>query len=327
MTDPNKNERAESEDPVKEALESVARLEQEEELDPDAVEVLPPSDAPPSGDPADKPAPPPDPTLEEEFEGRDENSLEGEATADVAGDEEEIYLDEAEDAENAESAQNAEKRKDPQAAVLEAMIQAKNEALIALEQTQKEAKSLQERLLRVSADFENFKKRQTREKEDAVRFANERLLKDMLPVLDNADRALEAVTKSVEESRESPEGAAVRGLAEGIAMVFKQLGDTFGRFGIEGFSALGKPFDPAVHEAVAQREDTSVPSGTVIEEYQKGYLLHGRLVRAAMVVVSQGGPPSGGNGGAESPKGDGAPSSGPEGEAGDTENGDGGEER
>lgn len=302
MTDQNKTDRGESEDPVKAALENVARLEQEDDLDPDAIEVLPPSDVPPSGDPEDKPHPPPDPSLEQAFADRDETSLEGEATADA---EEELYLEEGDD-------EHGAKRKDPQAAVLEAMIQAKNEALEALEQTQKEAKALQERLLRVSADFENFKKRQAREKEDAVRFANERLLKEMLPVLDNADRALEAIHKSVEGSApDSAEGTAVRALADGISMVFKQLTDTFGRFGVEGFSALGKPFDPAVHEAVAQREDASVPSGTVIEEYQKGYLLHGRLVRAAMVVVASGGPPAGGDAsGEEGPTGGDAPSEG-----------------
>lgn len=302
MTDQTKTDSTGNEDPVKEALKSVARLEQEDELDPDAIEVLRPSDAPPSGDPVDKAPPPPDASLEEAFEGRNENSLEGEATV-GSDDEEEIYLDEAD-----APADGGEKKKDPRDAMLEAMIQAKNEALAALEQTQKEAKSLQERLLRVSADFENFKKRQAREKDDAVRFANERLLKEVLPVLDNADRALDAVTRSADESGDD----GVKALADGVAMVFKQLTDTFGRFGVEGFTALGKPFDPALHEAVAQRDDDTVPSGTVIEEYQKGYLLHGRLVRPSMVVVSSGGPPAGGDvGGGEGPTGDGDASEGP----------------
>lgn len=291
MTDQTKNDRAQPEDPVKEALESVARLEREqeqasdEELDPDAIEVLRPSEAPPSGDPADKAPPPPDASLEEAFEGRNETSLEGEATTGAEDDEEELFLDDGDGGDEGEGESSPKKAKDPQGAMLEAMIQAKNEALAVLEQTQKEAKSLQERLLRVSADFENFKKRQSREKEEAVKYANERLLKEVLPVLDNADRALEVVQKSVETG----EGDALQALVDGVAMVFKQLTDTFGRFGIEGFSALGKPFDPAVHEAVAQRDDDTVPSGTVIEEYQKGYLLHGRLVRPSMVVVSSGG--------------------------------------
>lgn len=292
MTNEMNTRNDDDEDPVKEALESVARLEQEDDdgLDPDAIEVLKPSEAPPSGDPLGKGASPPDPSLEEEFEGRNETSLEGEAQG-GAEEEEELFLDDGEGQEPLKK-----KGKDPKDAMLEAMIQAKNEALQVLDQTQKEAKSMQERLLRVSADFENFKKRQSREKDDAVKFANERLLKELVPVLDNAERAMDAVNKGT--AGESAENDALKNLIDGVAMVFKQLGDTFGRFGIEGFSALGKPFDPAHHEAVSQREDSTVPSGTVIEEYQKGYLLHGRLVRPSMVVVSSGGPAPGANGAA-----------------------------
>ncbi len=320
MTDETKFNAADDEDPVQEALKSVARLEQEDDdgLDPDAIEVLRPSDAPPSGDPKDKAAPPPDPSLEQEFEGRNEVSLEGEAT--LGEDEEALFLDEDDAA-----GEPKRKGKDPKDAMLEAMIQAKNEALAVLEQTQKEAKSMQERLLRVSADFENYKKRQTREKDDAVKYANERLLKEVLPVLDNADRALEAVRSSLgAEGGPEPSAApgAVKVLVEGVEMVFKQLSDTFGRFGIEGFSALGKPFDPAHHEAVSQRDDDTVPSGTVIEEYQKGYLLHGRLVRPSMVVVSMGGPPAGGQSEDSTDDTDGAL---PNGAAGD--GGESGEER
>lgn len=279
MTDEMKSSHDDSdEDPVQEALKSVERLAEEDDdgLDPDAIEVLRPGGAPPSGDPRDKAAAPSDPSLEQEFEGRNETSLEGEAT--TGPEEDEVFLDEDEPAKK--------NGKDPKDVMLEAMIQAKNEALSVLDQTQKEAKSMQERLLRVSADFENYKKRQAREKDEAVKYANERLLKDLLPVLDNADRALDAVKKS----EAAGESDAMKSLVDGVEMVFKQLTDTFGRFGVEGFTALGKPFNPAHHEAVAQREDNTVPTGTVIEEYQRGYLLHGRLVRPSMVVVSAGGP-------------------------------------
>lgn len=190
-------------------------------------------------------------------------------------------------------------------AMLAAMIQAKNEAVSALEQTQKEAKSLHERLLRVSADFENYKKRQTRERAEAVKFANEGLLKELLPVLDNMERALQATRAAAEQ-----DGGNVGAVIDGVEMVFRQLTDALSRFGVQGFSALGQRFDPSRHEAVAQREDASVPNQTVIEEYQRGYLLHDRLVRPAMVVVSSGGPaaaPAAGSASNETPANGAAP--------------------
>ncbi|MFZ9885888.1 MAG: nucleotide exchange factor GrpE [Myxococcota bacterium] len=277
MTNEAKRSRDGESDAVQEALKSVERLAAEEEFDVDGVEVLKSSEAPPAGD--ERAASPADEELERQFAGRSERSLEGEAAVQSFPDEEAVLLDD--DVAPAAPA----KKPSAQNAMLEAMIQAKNEALAALEQTQKEAKTMQERLLRVTADFENFKKRQAREKDEAVKYANERMLKEVLPVLDNADRALQAVR----QSGQAEMNEAIKNLTGGMEMVFKQLADTFGKFGVEGFAALGTPFNPALHEAVAQREDPSVPSGTVVEEYQKGYLLHGRLVRPAMVVVSTGG--------------------------------------
>lgn len=254
MNDPDKPREDPTEAAIRDALESVERIERErqaaDDFDPDQVEVLPPSEAPPSGDPS------------AEGKGPD-------------GGEEEVSIEEP----------RAPQKRDP---ILEAMIQAKNEAVNALEQTQKEAKSLQERMLRTSADFENYKKRQTRERADAVKYANEGLLKELLPVLDNLERALSAARASAE-----PEGAGASALLEGVEMVYRQFHDALGRFGVKGFSALGQRFDPGQHEAVAQREDLSVPNQTVVEEYQRGYLLHDRLVRPAMVVVSSGGPGEG----------------------------------
>ncbi len=254
-----------ADDLVAEALKSVERIENErkaaepqaetDDIDLDAVEVLPPTDTPPSAT---------------------------ESPADAAADEseEEILIDD--DAGAGQSGGGA-KKADP---MLEMMIAAKNEAVEALEQTQKEAKSMQERLQRVSADFENYKKRQSREKEEAIRFANEKLLKELMPILDNMARATTAGRTAVENKAEG----AAKTILEGTDMVLKQFEDALGRFGIKAFEAMGKPFDPALHEAVGAREDTSVPNQTVIEEYQPGYLLHDRLARPAMVVVSSGGP-------------------------------------
>lgn len=265
MTDSTKSVHdSKTEDTIREALASVERLEREraarapDDIDLDAVEVLKASDLPPSGDPA--------------------------GSAGAQDDEEGIVLEE-------DAAPAAPAAGD---AMLAAMIQAKNEAVAALEQTQKEAKQLHERLVRSTADFENFKKRQMRERSDAVKFANEGILKELLPVIDNLERAVNAARQSADEA--SPVGP----LLSGVEMVQRQFADALGKFGVVGFSALGERFDPARHEAVAQREDASVPSSTVIEEYQLGYLLHDRLVRPSMVVVSTGGP-------APAPLGQGAP--------------------
>ena len=250
---------------IAEALKSVERLEKAsaagggefDDLDPDSVEVLTPGDAPPSADPDAVSDAPPLRT------GDDEELLEIEDDADAPA------------------------KASPQDAMLQAMIAAKNEAVEALTQTQKEASSLRERLLRTAADFENYKKRQAREKEDAIRFANENLLKELMPVLDNMERAAAISNQSLEGPLDEN---AVKTLVEGVEMVLRQFADILKKFGIESFSALGERFDPALHEAVAQREDPSVPAQTVIEEYQRGYMLHGRLARPAMVIVATGGP-------------------------------------
>lgn len=168
-------------------------------------------------------------------------------------------------------------KKDPNASMLEAMIQAKNEAQEVLKQTQKEAKDLFDRLARVSADFDNFRKRQAKEKQDAIKFGNESLVKDLIPVLDNFERAF----KAAEGQNDT--------LVEGIKMVHKQLEDVLSRFGVVAFSTLGQPFDPAKAEAVGGRDDPSVPSQTVLEEFQRGYMLHDRLIRPALVIVATGG--------------------------------------
>jgi molecular chaperone GrpE len=141
-------------------------------------------------------------------------------------------------------------------------------------QTQERLKETHERYLRVAADFENWKKRAHREKDEAVKYGSERLLKDFLPVVDNLERALAS----------SGEAEALR---EGVRLVHKQFVDTLGRHGVTGFSAVGEPFDPSKHEALMQQETSEVPPNTVVSEMAKGYLLHDRLVRPAAVVVAK----------------------------------------
>ena len=135
----------------------------------------------------------------------------------------------------------------------------------------------QERVLRTAADAENFKKRLQREKEEQTRYANESLMRELLPVIDNLERALE----------HSEAGADQGGLLEGLNMTLKGLLDTLTRFGCTPVEAAGKPFDPNFHEAVSQEESADHEPNTVLRELQKGYILKERLLRPAMVLVSK----------------------------------------
>jgi molecular chaperone GrpE len=151
-------------------------------------------------------------------------------------------------------------------------------------ETQERLKDTHERLLRVAAEFENFKKRASKEREDAQKFGNERLLKDFLPVADNLERALDHA-----------EEHDLRQVIEGVKLVQKLLESALAKHGVVGFSALGQPFDPNVHEALMQQE-SDAPPGTVVSEMSRGYKLNERLVRPAAVVVARAKTPAGGGG-------------------------------
>ncbi len=135
-------------------------------------------------------------------------------------------------------------------------------------------------LLRERAELENFKRRMQREKSESLRFASEPLLRDILPVIDNLERAV-AHAKGNEGSQ---------ALVEGVALVLRSLLDTIGRHGVSRVKAKGEAFDPSRHEAVAQVENTALAPNTVLDEHQSGYQLHDRLLRPAMVSVSKAGP-------------------------------------
>ena len=135
-----------------------------------------------------------------------------------------------------------------------------------------------ERLLRTTADFDNFKKRAARERQDAARFANEALIQKLIPVLDNFEMALTA-TQSQAGNAES--------LTAGVTMIQQQLKSALVEFGVEELDAAGKPFDPNFHEAVSQQESADVPEGQVLQQLRKGYRLRDRLLRPATVVVAR----------------------------------------
>jgi molecular chaperone GrpE len=136
-----------------------------------------------------------------------------------------------------------------------------------------------DRLLRTTADFDNFRKRATREKQDAIKFANESLLQKLVPVLDTFDMALTAA--------QNGQSDAVKSLQTGISMVYQQFRSTLADAGLEEVDAMGKAFDPNLHEAVSQQETAAVPEGQVVQQLRKGYKLRERLLRPATVIVAK----------------------------------------
>jgi molecular chaperone GrpE len=140
-------------------------------------------------------------------------------------------------------------------------------------ETQEKLKAEHERCLRIAADLENYRKRAVKEKEEVQRFGNERIVKDLLPVVDGLDRALALA-------------AADDPLREGVRLVRASLEQMLARHGVTGFSAMGQKFDPALHEALLQVPTRDQPPGTVVLEHARGFKLNDRLVRPAMVGVA-----------------------------------------
>lgn len=129
--------------------------------------------------------------------------------------------------------------------------------------------------VRAAADLENYRRRAMREREETAKFGQERLLKEILPVIDNLERALD------------PKNSAdVASLRTGVEMTHKMFENALAHFGLKGFSAMGKPFDPAIHEAMQAVESDEEP-GTVVAEMVRGFMLHERLLRPAMVFVAK----------------------------------------
>lgn len=129
------------------------------------------------------------------------------------------------------------------------------------------------RLLRLQADFDNFRRRSQKEKEELSQVVAGEVFRELLPVLDNFERALAAPGEDAAQVR------------TGVAMIYRQFGTIMERFGVKPIEAVGSPFDPARHEAVLRVEDAAQPDGQVVEELQKGYEINGRVLRASMVKV------------------------------------------
>lgn len=141
---------------------------------------------------------------------------------------------------------------------------------------QKEASEMRELAQRKQAEFENFRKRMERERLELARYAGADVVKEVLPVLDNLERA-----------RGFADGLSEEQLRDGIAIIQRQLQEILTRMGLTEVESEGKPFDPHIHEAVSQNETEEHPEGTVLEVFQKGYLFKDRLLRPAMVSVAR----------------------------------------
>lgn len=145
------------------------------------------------------------------------------------------------------------------------------------EELRQQLEAEQNKYLRLLADYDNFKRRTQIDKELANKFRSQSLLSDILPVLDNFERALSLKTTSEESAS----------LLKGVEMVQKSLIEAVNREGLEEVKAVGEPFDPNFHQAVMQEKDDSAEPGTVLQELQKGYILKGRVLRPAMVKVNE----------------------------------------
>ena len=146
-----------------------------------------------------------------------------------------------------------------------------------LQKAQDEVKAAQDQYLRTLADMDNLRKRTQREKEELAKFANENILRDVLPVLDNLERAVEHA-----EQAHSSEGLLV-----GVQMTLTQFYQVLKKFGVDPVESIGQPFDPALHQAMGQVETADCPSNSVAQEMQKGYVLNERLLRPAMVMIAK----------------------------------------
>lgn len=192
------------------------------------------------------------PEQEEKIERNDQVDSEAVETADVEHNQEAAETSEAE-GKAAEEAQGAE-----------------------LKEARAQAEELQQRLLRAQADFDNFRRRTVKEKEELAQYASSKLVTELLPVLDNFERALAAAQTGSEE----------QSFVKGVDMIFRQLTQVLEQEGVKAMNAVGEPFNPEFHQAIMQVESEEHEEGIVVEEVQKGYMLKDRVLRPAMVKVS-----------------------------------------
>ncbi len=179
----------------------------------------------------------------------------------------------SEEAQEPREEQKKKKKKDETEEVKAALLEKQKE----LEEKDQAIAELKEKLLYQQADFENFKKLKAKEKQEVLRYGNETLIKELLPVIDNLERAIEHASKT-EDSKT---------IVEGVELTLNGFLKVLERSGVNRVEAVGKGFDPNLHEAVYTEERDDVEPGTVIGEFQKGYIMEGRLLRPSMVSVAK----------------------------------------
>ncbi|WP_411347560.1 nucleotide exchange factor GrpE [Paenibacillus sp. WLX2291] len=182
-------------------------------------------------------------------------------------------VNEAEAMENVESTETTEQDNTSEAAetpIEEVVSRAE------LERVQAQADDQTQRLLRAQADFDNFRRRTQKEKEDLAKYASAGLITELIPVIDNFERAM--ATK--------PDSPELESFSKGVDMIFRQLSDVLKNTGLTPMESVGQPFNPEFHQAVMQVESDEHEEGTVVEELQKGYILKDKVIRPAMVKVS-----------------------------------------
>ncbi len=200
-------------------------------------------------------------------------------------------MDEKEKMENPETESRAEAEAEAETSA-EGYLQTSGEEaeegtddlLVQLSEARSEAHDLEDRMLRLAAEFENYKRRAQRERETAAKYAEEDLLKELLPSLDNLERA-------IDQGRNTGDASA---LLEGVEMTQRVLMASLEKFGLKPLASKGEVFDPNYHEAMAMEPSDEAPANTIINEYQRGYFYKDRLLRAAKVVVSSGSESGGG---------------------------------
>ena len=153
-----------------------------------------------------------------------------------------------------------------------------SELQLALAAKAEEVTGLNDKYLRLAAEFDNYKRLAQKDQRDQIRFGNEHLLKELLPVVDNLERAIKS----------SREGAGNDVLIQGVELTLKQLTGALTRFYVVPVETIGRPFDPTTHQSVTSVASETVPKQHVVDEFQRGYLLHDRILRAAMVSISTG---------------------------------------
>jgi molecular chaperone GrpE len=188
------------------------------------------------------------------------------------------YADNSKDGDSAEAAEAGTEEKPAKKSGKKAGHKVEKEMVAKLEAARKEAGENYDRFLRVSAEFENYKKRKERETTDFRKYANEAFVKELLPVVDNLERAMET---------SADHDDAVSCILEGVDLTLKEIFKVLDKFAVKAVDAVGNPFDPTYHQAVMQEESEEHPENTVIKELQKGYTIHDRLLRPAMVVVAK----------------------------------------